>query len=66
MGRGVATLLERVAKATKRRADAEHEFRTALAAARPFHSWNELAGVTGLSKNGVKYLVQEHTKGETT
>jgi hypothetical protein len=60
----MATLLERVAKATKRRADAELEFRAALVAARPTHSWSELAGVTGLTKNGVKYLV-ERQKGES-
>lgn len=61
----MATLLERVAAAAKRRDEAEAAFRDALVAARPACSWGELADVTGLSKNGVKYLVTEHSKGES-
>lgn len=61
----MATLLERVAKASKQRALAELEFRAALVAARPTYSWAQLASATGLTKNGVKYLVEQHrTKGE--
>lgn len=58
----MATLLERVAAARVKRDKAEAEFRDALVAARPTHSWNQLAAVCGLSKNGVKYLVVEHQR----
>ena len=60
----MATLLERVASARRKRDHAEHEFRTALAAARAMYSWGELARVAGLTRNGVKYLVVQHQRGE--
>lgn len=62
----MATLLERVAKAVKRRADAELELRAALVAAKPTHSWRELAKVTGLTRSGVVYLVEQGMKGENS
>ena len=61
----MATLLETVARTTKARRESEAAFRQALANARPAHTWAELATITGLTKNGVKYLVQQHQKGET-
>ena len=61
----MATLLEHVAASRRHRDYAEHLFRHALTAARVGgYSWGELARVAGLSKNGVKYLVTEHQKGQ--
>lgn len=55
-------LLERVAKARKARQGAELAFRQTLIAAREVHSWAEIASVAGLSKHGVRYLVNEENE----
>lgn len=60
-------LLERIAKAREERDAAESRFRATLKAARKRHSWAEIAAVSGLSKHGVRYLVNDenhHRKKE--
>lgn len=52
-------LLERVAEAARKRAEAEERFRKTLADAKRRHSWAEIAGAAGLSRHGVRYLVND-------
>jgi thiamine pyrophosphokinase len=54
----MATLLEHVAETRKARDDAELAFREALARARRHYSLMRVADAAGLTKNGVKYLVE--------
>ena len=55
-------LLERVAKARRARAAAHEKFLTALREAKNVHSWAEIAEAAGLSKHGVRYLVNDENK----
>lgn len=59
----MATLLEKVAAAAKKRDAAEDELRTALRGAKRTHSWAELADASGLSIGGVRHLVNGGANG---
>jgi hypothetical protein len=54
----MSVLLEKVAAAREHRAEAEAEFRLALAEAKELHSWAEIAEVAGVSIAGVRYLAR--------
>lgn len=55
-------LLERVRKAKRARDKAEAVFVEALKAAKPVHSWAELADAAEMSRHGVRYIVNGEGK----
>ncbi len=56
-------LLERVARARKAKEKADAAFVAALTEAKAVHSWAELGAVAGLSRAGVRYLVNARKEG---
>lgn len=52
-------LLERIARARRARAKAHEKFVAAMREAKNVHSWAEIAEAAGLSKHGVRYLVND-------
>jgi hypothetical protein len=59
----MSALLDAVAEAADRRADAEAEFRETLRAARSEHSLSEIGRAAQLTPQGVRYLLK---RGERT
>ena len=60
----MSSYLEAVAQARDRRADAETEFRAALARAREHHSLREIAPYAGMTYAGVQWLTQKEKKDD--
>jgi len=60
----MSKLLENVARARIRRAEAEQAFRDALRRARPRHTLAELAGAAGMSRNGVYWHLTREAKSD--
>jgi hypothetical protein len=55
-------LLERIRKARRAKDKADETFVSTLRAAKPVHSWTELAEAAGMSKHGVRYIVNDEGK----
>ncbi len=53
----MSRLLSAVTRAAKKRADADRDYRDAIAAARERHTLEEIGRAAGITKQGARYLL---------
>ena len=57
----MTVLLETVSRTRAEKDEADAAFLAALRKARKSHSWAELSGAAGLTKSGVRYLIDPNS-----
>lgn len=60
----MSKLLSAVARAARKRAQADQAYRAAIRAARPTHTLDEIGRAAGLTRQGVRYLLYPDPRKE--